>query len=100
MSLLPPLRMQTTVLPLISLAASSKGGDRERAGRLADDALVLVELDHRGAYLPLRDDSHAVDVPPAEIEGEAANRPHGGTVHKGMDLGKADDAALLERFVH
>ncbi len=70
------------------MSVSSSPGNRERTRRLGDDALVLIEVQHRGAHRALVDggDRHHVTGGGQRGVGQRPRPPHRRAVHELVDM--------------
>ncbi len=100
--MLAPLLSATSVSSAQAFArdVALDAGDRERAGRLGDRAVVLEDVLDRGADLVGVHQHHLVDVLAREPEGFLADAPHRHAVGEDADALERHALARLERVVH
>ena len=77
-----------------------RGRRRESAGRLGNDAIGLVELQHLRAHRALGDDQHRINELRSDVEGERTRAAHRRTIHEGIDLRQGHRLPRLEGRVH
>ena len=76
------------------------GGACQCPGRLGDDALDLVELEHLGAQGAFWDDDDLVDELARDLEGDVSGPRHRRPVGEAVDAGQGDRMPCVEGRAH
>ena len=93
-------RDQRALAALLARDVLLDAGDRERAGRFRDRAVVLEDVLDRGADLVGGDQQHLVHVLTCETEGLLADAPHRDAVREDADALERHALPGLQRLVH